>query len=446
MKLYNTLTRDFTDYGQTKKVNIYACGSTVYNYIHIGNARAIISVDLLVSFLQFQGIEVNYVQNYTDIDDKIINKAAAEHKTEQEIAEFYIQAFEEDVTNLNIKMPTKWVRVTDHIHDIVTFIQALIKIGAAYEVKGNVYFNIKKYQEVYGCLANKKLAELEVNARIDHDENKHSQYDFALWKNTSTGLSFPFYDLNGQKYMGRPGWHTECAVLIDKFFNNQTIDIHAGGIDLVFPHHENERIQFFAKNEGKEISKIWMHNGHLNVANEKMSKSLDNSILVRDFIKLYGANTLRYLLYATNYTQPLNVTDTIIGVVQNEIDKILKVLKAINLFLAEYDLSYNLAKHGDHVKKVLVELENNLNSPNVLTIISQMIKMINTQLRNKMLDLQLASDFYNIIFNIMNFNFKLPVISGEIREYLLEWIKSKDSKDFVKADELRKVLLEKDIL
>ncbi|WP_425380216.1 cysteine--tRNA ligase [Spiroplasma endosymbiont of Stenodema calcarata] len=445
MKLYNTLTRDFTNYGETKKVNIYACGPTVYNYIHIGNARAIITVDLLVSFLQFQEIEVTYIQNYTDIDDKIILKAAAVKKTEQEIAEFYIQAFEEDVTNLNIKTPTHRVRVTNHISDIVTFIQNLVKTGDAYEINGSTYFNIAKYQEYYGRLANKKLVELEVNARIKHDANKHSQYDFALWKNTATGVSFPYYDANGQKYQGRPGWHTECAVLIDKLFDHQTIDIHAGGIDLVFPHHENERIQFFAKNKGQEISKIWMHNGHLNVANEKMSKSLDNTILVRDFIKLYGSNTLRYLLYATNYTQPLNVTNSLIMAAQNETAKILKILKAINLFLAEYDLTYNLANRGEYVKKALAQLENNLNSPNVLTIISEMIKIINIQLRNKTLDMQLVSDFYNIIFNIMNFNFQLPIISGEIREYLLEWIKYKNNKDFVKADELRKVLLEKDI-
>ncbi|WP_342256661.1 cysteine--tRNA ligase [Spiroplasma endosymbiont of Poecilobothrus nobilitatus] len=445
MKLYNTLTRNFTDYGQAKKNNIYGCGPTVYNYIHIGNARAIITVDLLVSFLQFQHIEVNYIQNYTDIDDKIIAKAAAEHKTEQEIVEFYIKAFEEDVFNLNVIMPAKRVRVTDHVKDIITFIQKLVKLNAAYEVNGSVYFDIAKYQTQYGQLANKKISELETNVRIEHDANKHSQYDFALWKQTTEGVSFPFYDQTGKLYQGRPGWHTECAVLIDKFFHKETIDIHAGGIDLVFPHHENERIQFLAKNN-KEIAKIWMHNGHLNVADKKMSKSLNNTILVRDFIKLYGANTLRYLLYATNYTQPLNVTKTLIISAQGETEKIFKVLKAVNLYLAEYDLNYNLAQHGDNVKKVLAELANNLNSPNVLTIISKMTKIINNQLRDKKLNLQLASDFYNIIFNIMNFNFKLPVISGEIRKYLLEWIKSKNNKDFVKADELRKVLVEKDIL
>jgi len=180
MKLYNTLTRNFTDYGQAKKINIYGCGPTVYNYIHIGNARAIITVDLLVSFLQFQHIEVNYIQNYTDIDDKIIAKAAAEHKTEQEIAEFYIKAFEEDVFNLNVRTPAKRVQVTDHVKDIITFIQKLVKLNAAYEVNGSVYFNIAKYQAQYGQLANKKISELETNIRIEHDANKHSQYDFAL--------------------------------------------------------------------------------------------------------------------------------------------------------------------------------------------------------------------------------------------------------------------------
>ncbi|WP_374696180.1 cysteine--tRNA ligase [Spiroplasma endosymbiont of Polydrusus formosus] len=445
MRLYNTLIRNFTDYGQTNKVNIYGCGPTVYNYIHIGNARAIITVDLLVSFLQFQQIDVNYIQNYTDIDDKIIKKATAKKKTEQQIAEFYIKAFEEDVFNLNVITPTKRVRVTEHIKDIITFVQKLFKIDAAYEFNGSVYFNIANYQTEYGKLANKKTAELVVNARVNHDANKHSQYDFALWKQTTEGISFPFYDQKGKLYQGRPGWHTECVVLIDKFFHKETIDIHAGGIDLVFPHHENERIQFLAKNKA-EIAKIWMHNGHLNVADEKMSKSLNNTILVRDFIKLYGANTLRYLLYTTNYTRPLNVTESLISSAQDETGKIFKVLKAINLYLAEYDLNYNLTKHGENIKKVLVELGNNLNSSNVLTIISKIIKIINGQLRNKKLDLQLASDFYNIIFNIVNFNFNLPVISGEIRRFLLEWIKSKNNKDFVKADELRKVFLEKDIL
>lgn len=445
MKLYNTLTCDFTDYSQIKKANIYSCGPTVYNYIHIGNARAIIAVDLLVSFLQFKQIKVNYIQNYTDIDDKIIIKALSEHKSEQEIAEFYIKAFEKDVFNLNIKAPTRRIRVTEHIKDIIIFIKKLIKIKAAYEINGNVYFNVTKYKNMYGQLSNKKIEELKFNARIKYNSNKHNQYDFVLLKQTTEGISFPFYDQNGKLYQGRPGWHTECVVLIDKFFHKETIDIHAGGVDLVFPHHENERIQFLAKNN-KEIAKIWMHNGHLNIADKKMSKSSNNMILVHDFIKLYSPNTLRYLLYVTNYTQPLNITKKLIISSQNEVEKIFKVLKAINLYLFEYNLNYNLTKHGENVKKVLIELANNLNSPNVLTIISKMIKIINTQLRNKNIDLQLISDFYNIIFNIMNFNFKLAIINNDNRKYLLEWIKSKNSKNFIKADKLRKILLEKNIL
>lgn len=445
MKLYNTLTKNFTDYSKIKKINIYSCGPTVYNYIHIGNARTIIIVDLLVSFLQFQKIEVNYIQNYTDIDDKIINKAEIENKSEKEISEFYIKAFEEDILKLNIKIPNKIVKVTDNIKDIIIFIKELIKINAAYEINGNIYFDVVKYKKKYGLLSNKKISELKFNNKIKNNIYKHSKYDFVLWKKTIKGIYFSFYDNFGKLYKGRPGWHTECAVLIDKFFFKKTINIHAGGIDLVFPHHENERIQFLAKNN-KEISKIWMHNGHLNIFDKKMSKSLNNTILVRDFIKLYGTNTLRYLLYSNNYTKPLNITKKIIINAQNETKKILKVLKLLNLYLAEYNLNYNLKKHGNTIKKVIYELSNNLNSSNVLTIISKNIKIINIQLRNKKINLQLVSDFYNIIFNIMNFNFIIPKINKKIYKYLLEWIKLKNNKDYIKADKIRDFLIKKNIL
>ncbi|AGM25763.1 cysteinyl-tRNA synthetase [Spiroplasma syrphidicola EA-1] len=439
MKVYNTLTRKNEEINQTK-FNIYACGPTVYNYIHLGNARAVINADLLVNVLEFQEYEVNYIQNYTDIDDKIINKALAENKTEAEISAFYINAFEEDVKALNIRKPNQNLAISNYVDEIIAFIADLVARGAAYESNGNVYFAIDQFPLQYGKLGNKAIAELNPGERVEADINKRNVNDFTLWKKTSVGILF-----DSPWGKGRPGWHTECALLIDKFFDHQTIDFHLGGIDLVFPHHENERIQYLAKNNC-EITKIWLHNGHLNLEEQKMSKSLGNTILVRDFIAQYDPATLRYLFYSTNFSQPLNVTETVITFAQKETTKIFNILKTINLFLATNNLKWDLSVKGEYVAKALEQLNNNLNTPNVLSIINDMIKIINQQLRNNNLDLTIVGDFYNIIFNLLNFNFTLPVISPEIRALIEEWQEAKTAQDFVKADKIRTQLVEKNIL
>ncbi|AGM24732.1 cysteine--tRNA ligase [Spiroplasma chrysopicola] len=439
MKVYNTLTRKNEEINQTK-FNIYACGPTVYNYIHLGNARALINADLLVNVLEFQQYEVNYIQNYTDIDDKIINKALAENKTEAEISAFYIDAFEKDVTALNIRKPNKMLAISNYIDDIIAFIADLMARGAAYESNGNVYFAIDQFLLEYGKLGNKTIAELNPGERVEADSNKRNVNDFTLWKKTIVGILF-----DSPWGQGRPGWHTECALLIDKFFSHQTIDFHLGGIDLVFPHHENERIQYLAKNNC-EITKIWLHNGHLNLEEQKMSKSLGNTILVRDFIAKYDPATLRYLFYSTNFSQPLNVTQTVIAFAQKETAKIFNILKTINLFLATNDLKCDLSIKGEFVGKALEQLNNNLNTPNVLSIINDMIKIINQQLRNNKIDLTIVGDFYNIIFNLLNFSFTLPVITPEIKGLIQEWQHAKAVQDFVKADKIRTQLVEKNIL
>jgi len=307
MKIYNSLSRteEELQLDQKKVFNLYACGPTVYNYVHLGNARPNFTVDFLVRFLEFQGYQVNYLQNITDIDDKIIIKAKEEKRSEQELADFYADEYLKDMKKLNIRQPNKILKVSQSINEIVEFIDKMVINQSAYLVNESVYFDVKKYADEYGKLSGIKIDALESQEEDEQANQKHDQLDFALWKKTIEGLNWitPFGT-------GRPGWHTECATMIDNYFNHQTIDLHAGGIDLKFPHHENERIQYLAVNQ-KEIAKIWMHNGHLTTASEKMSKSLDNFILVKDFLANNEPDLLRWLFMTTSYTQTLDINDQV---------------------------------------------------------------------------------------------------------------------------------------
>ena len=439
MKLYNSLTRTLSNLDQPE-VNIYSCGATVYNYIHIGNARPLITVDLLINYLEFNNVKVNFLQNYTDIDDKIINQALGDQKTEKEVSEFFIAAFQEDITRLQVRKADLYVPISMHIEDIINFIAALVDKGAAYAVEGNVYFAIDKYETEYGYLSNKVISELTSGARIEVDPAKRNPLDFTLWKKTTTGILF-----DSPWGKGRPGWHTECALLIDLYFNHQTINIHMGGIDLIFPHHENERIQYLAKNQ-KEIADIWLHNGHLNLDNEKMSKSLGNIIPLRQYLDEYGSNSLKYLMYSTNYAQPLNITDDLIQYAINEINKIFNLLKNLNRYLGQHNLHLKLKERGANLTLANDHLANNLNTPNVLTLVNNLMKTLNHQLKENNLDLIMTSDFYNIIFNLLNFNFVLPKITPEVIKLLEQWETYKKEKEYDKADQIRSQLIQKDII
>ncbi|MDE6894410.1 MAG: cysteine--tRNA ligase, partial [Malacoplasma sp.] len=317
MKLYDYISQQNVEVSSTNKtVKMYVCGPTVYNHVHIGNLRPIITFDVLNRLLIELGYKVIFIHNITDIDDKIINKALQEQKTEFEIAEFYEKKYLEILDVLNIhKQNMLFPKVSTHIKDIENYIKKIMENNFAYFKNGDVYFNTLKSNQ-YGTISNKKIDDLLIGEKSQLNSNKNNSQDFVLWKKTDIGLNW-----ETEFSQGRPGWHTECACLINKYLGVQT-DIHGGGVDLKFPHHENENIQNIAV-VGKPLARIWMHVGHLNINNEKMSKSLQNFILAKDLLKTESANTIRWFFYQTNFSNPLNFTTENLNNSKNELESII---------------------------------------------------------------------------------------------------------------------------
>lgn len=303
MLIYNTYTRQKEEFKpiEENKVKMYICGPTVYNYVHIGNARPVLFFDLVHRYFNYLGYEVDYVSNVTDVDDKIINRAIEEEVTEAEIAKKYLEYFLECNQLLNALPFNKMPKVTENMEEMIDFIHALVERGYAYAVEGDVYFRIDKVRE-YGQLSGKRIEELEVGARIAEDSKKENPLDFVLWKKTDKGITW-----DSPWGAGRPGWHTECVVMIQKEFKGK-IDIHGGGTDLQFPHHENEIAQSLCMH-GHSIANYWMHVGRLGLNNEKMSKSLGNVINVKDLIEKIDANAFRLFMLSVHYRQPINYTE-----------------------------------------------------------------------------------------------------------------------------------------
>ena len=301
MKLYNTITNKIEEFKtiEENKVKMYVCGPTVYNYIHLGNARPIVVFDTLARYFEHKGIKVEFVQNFTDVDDKIINKSIEEGTSASEVSEKYIKYFFEDISKLNILESVKRPKVTENMAEIIEIIQKLIDNGFAYEKDGDVYFEVKKYKD-YGKLSNQKIEELELGARIDVSEIKKNPVDFALWKKKKDGE--PFWESPwGQ---GRPGWHIECSAMAKKYLGD-TFDIHGGGQDLVFPHHENEIAQSKCAYHGN-FANYWLHNGFIQINGDKMSKSLGNFFLLREILEKFSGNVVRLFILSTHYRKPIN--------------------------------------------------------------------------------------------------------------------------------------------
>ena len=301
MKLYNTMTNKIEEFKtiEENKVKMYVCGPTVYNYIHLGNARPIVVFDTLARYFEYKGMEVEFVQNFTDVDDKIINKSIEEGTSASEVSEKYIKYFFEDISKLNILESVKRPKVTENMAEIIEIIQKLIDNGFAYEKDGDVYFEVKKYKD-YGKLSNQKIEELELGARIDVSEIKKNPVDFALWKEKKDGE--PFWESPwGQ---GRPGWHIECSAMAKKYLGD-TFDIHGGGQDLVFPHHENEIAQSKCAYHGN-FANYWLHNGFIQINGDKMSKSLGNFFLLREILEKFSGNVVRLFILSTHYRKPIN--------------------------------------------------------------------------------------------------------------------------------------------
>ncbi len=447
LMIYNSLTNKLEEFKTVRPgvVNMYVCGPTVYNYIHIGNARPVIFYDMLKNYLTYIGYKVNYASNITDVDDKIIKKALAEGVSEKEIATRYENYYHDNCQSLNAKRPDFVPHATEYITDMITFIDGLIKKDYAYNIEGDVYFRVKKLKR-YGILSNQVTEDLQEGARIDVSSKKESPLDFSLWKKTEDGIKWasPFGE-------GRPGWHTECVCMIDRIFNGEQIDIHGGGMDLKFPHHENEIAQSEALRHNN-IANFWMHVGRLDVQKnnksgfEKMSKSSGNMILVNDFKTKRELMALRFLIVTQPYRNNIHYSEELFNQYLSEYDKYERAYKQASLAL-----DYNRINEDD----ILVEdkeefisyMNQDLNCQNVMTLLSRLLKEVNVCLRSK--DFKRLSQKLNMmkqIFDVFGVMFEYTPLTDENRKLYESWEKAKSVKDFEEADKLRTILNMKGII
>lgn len=438
MKIYEHISKQKIDVSENNKdVRMYVCGPTVYNHVHIGNIRPIITFDVLNRLLLFLEYNVKFVHNITDIDDKIIDRAKFENKSEQEITNYYCNKYMEILDKLNINTSNMFFpKVSENILGMEEYISKIINSGFAYLSNGDVYFKTHLISD-YGILSNKNIDELK-NVNESINVNKENETDFALWKKTNTGLNWK------TKFSeGRPGWHTECSYLINKFFGD-CCDIHGGGIDLKFPHHENENAQNIAVNS-KPISRIWLHVGHLNINDQKMSKSLNNFLLAKDILDKYEPNHVRWFFYQTNYSNPINFTDENLEKSKNNIENIIKNLNQIKSHLILLDK--NLDNNFKLEKSTISSFIDDFNFPNLLTTINELLKKSNNLLRNNFDD-ELLKFYLQIEFILKEIlGIKIENIHTlENIEFLRKWDLLKKEKNFMEADKYRKILIERKIL
>ena len=445
MKLFNTLTNKKEEFKPIKEgeVSLYVCGPTVYNYVHIGNTRPMIVFDVLRRTFEYLGNQVTFVSNFTDVDDKIIKAAKEEGITEKELTDKYIKAYEDVRRDLNLEFPTYAPRVTETMDQIIDFIGQLIDKGYAYEVDGDVYFRVSKIDE-YGELSGIKIEDLVAGAseRVEDKGVKEESTDFALWKKTDEGIQF-----NSPWSQGRPGWHTECVVMINDIFEDGKIDIHGGGQDLKFPHHENEIAQSRALN-GHPIAHTWMHNQMININNEKMSKSLGNVIWAKDLIKELGCNVYKWFMLSSHYRNPLNMTDKIIESVKKEVAKVDNVIKQASLYLQVNGIEI---KNFDRVAvdDMVNALADDLNTSLALTDILNQVKVLNQLMRVKEKNNDEIAQAYATLLkmcDVMGFVFEPKQLDDEELELYKKWIDAKAQKNFEKADQYRAKLIEKGIV
>jgi len=437
MRIYNSLTDKVEEFKPINegKVTMYVCGPTVYNYVHIGNMRPVITFDMVYKYLKYLGYDVKYASNYTDINPKITKAAETLGVTEREVADKFIKAYEEDLKNYNCSNIDYRPRVINYLDDIFNFISKLIEKDYAYVVDGDVYFRVSKIKD-YGILSNQSIEELISGSRVDIDEKKENPLDFALWRKTTEGETFtsPWGE-------GIPGWHTECVVMINKLFGDK-IDIHAGGVDLKFPHHENEIAQSIALNNNY-IANYWMHNGHININNVKMSKSLNNFILAKDFIKEHSANVIKLAFLSTNYRQPLNLTDKVFDEALIIDNKIKTVLKSANNELNIKNI-HNIKEEKDSTFEEY--MNDDFNTPNVITLLLSLVKDLNQEIRNKGNNILTLTNKILTITNILGLSYSMPEFTEKQKETYNNWIKAREDKDFALADTLREKLVKENIL
>ena len=455
MKIYNTMTRqkeEFTPINEGK-VGIYVCGPTVYDYIHIGNARPMIVFDTLRRYLTYKGYDVNYVSNFTDVDDKIIKRANEEGVDSSVISERYIAEAKKDMSDMNVQEATTHPKATEEIPDMIEMIKTLIEKGHAYEVNGTVYFRTRSFAE-YGKLSHKNIDDLESGHRDDKhklkvsgEDEKEDFLDFVLWKPKKEGE--PFWESPWGE--GRPGWHLECSVMSKKYIGD-VIDIHAGGEDLIFPHHENEIAQSEAAND-TEFARYWMHNAFLKINNEKMSKSLGNFFTVREIGEKYALQVIRFFMLSAHYRSPLNFSDDLVEAAKNGLERIVtayvKATEAGEKAVAQdmtADEAEDAARIDEYIAKYEAAMDDDLNTADAISVIFELVKLSNTTINensSKEYCDKMASTIEKLC-DILGILVKQEqeLLDEDIEKLIAERQQARKDKNFARADEIRNSLLD----
>lgn len=451
MKIFNTMTRRKEEFIPLDKneVKIYACGPTVYNYIHIGNARPLCVFDVLRRYLEYRGYNVRFVQNFTDVDDKIIKRANEEGLSFEEVSKKYIEEFWTDAHGLNFKDATVHPKATENIDEIINIIKTLEEKGYAYAVDGDVYYRTLKFKD-YGKLSHQPIEDLQSGARIAIGEKKENPLDFALWKAAKEGE--PYWDSPWGK--GRPGWHIECSAM-NKRYLGDSIDIHCGGKDLVFPHHENEIAQSEAANDAP-FAKYWMHNGYINVDNVKMSKSLGNFKTVREIANVYGYEVIRYFLISSHYRSPINYSIDIIEQCQSALDRLYTCRESLDFAIknakSDIDDDEEILKLIASAKNEFIKaMDDDLNTADGIAAVFNLVSTINTEIINKEVSLNVckkAAEMFDELTGVLGllYNRKSNDIDDDIEKLIEQRQTARANKDWATADKIRDELKAKGII
>ena len=441
MKLYNTLTRKKEEFIpiEDNKVRMYSCGPTVYNYFHIGNARPFIMFDLLRNYLIYRGYEVTFVQNFTDVDDKIIKRANEEGISPFEVADKYIAEYFGDADGLGIRRADVHPRVTENIPQIIEFIEELIEKGYAYESAGDVYFDTQKFKD-YGKLSRQNLAELNLGSRIEVNEDKRHPMDFALWKSKKEGeigWESPWSE-------GRPGWHIECSVMSRRYLGD-TIDIHSGGQDLIFPHHENEIAQSEARS-GKPFSNFWVHNGYINIDNQKMSKSLNNFFTVREISDEMDLEIVRFFMLSAHYRGPVNYSKELLDQAKAGMTRLYNSKNRMEFLLSMAESGIreeekaNLEKLPEFKKAFIDAMDDDLNTADAITAIFELVSFVNTTAKDESSKeyIEQCLAIFSELTGVLNIIQKKDDVDEEnINELIEKRTAAKKNKDFAESDRIR---------
>lgn len=458
IRIFNSLTRSKEVFQplEENKVRMYVCGPTVYDYIHIGNARPLIFFDVVRRFLERKGYEVRYIVNFTDVDDKLIRKSQETGLTVPEVADKFIAAYFEDAEALGIGRATVHPRVTENMPEIIEFIQGLVDRGLAYESGGDVYYRTTKFEE-YGKLSHQNLEELQYGIRIEVDERKQDPRDFVLWKAAKPGEIY----WDSPWGAGRPGWHIECSAMAKKYLG-QTIDIHGGGQDLQFPHHECEIAQSEGLH-GQTFARYWMHNGYININNEKMSKSLGNGINVKELLQKIRPNVLRFFMLSTHYRNPLNFSDEgieqaagAVNRIENSVLNLQHRLQTVSRLDIQIAKEHELRQLQEQIAKIMVRFDEKMgddfNTPDALSAVFELVSLANQELQKEAVDaaaLQALLDAYHEldqVLGILSSGAAEELLDEEVERLIEERNEARKAKNWQRADEIRDLLQEKGII